>query len=447
LALGAILVVVLGFIRPAQPNSPTLRSGMETAMTLVALVGAAWMGLEFLQSHRLRKLLLVAALVTLAETEFITNALPAMLHLRSASGLAAAMPLGQLIAAATLVAAASTASERLIPSGRRAVAIAAGLGTLATGLAELVGLGLHPLLVIAPVHRAPVLEQALHHPFGLAVLLGTVGLFGFAAKSFAQRGRLEAAPYLSLLAGAALLLAAGRLYYLTLPSVSSGALTMREVLRLGAFLLVLAAAIHRDLESRRTLGRVAAMAERSRVAQDLHDGLAQDLAFIASHGTRLSAELGEEHPLVVAARHALSLSRETIGELSDTSSASPGEALQAVAAELGSRFEVDVAVDVDRQTTLSREEQDNISRITREAIANAARHGEAKNVVVSLKQAPTGKVLRVSDDGRGIGQQPGRRRSEGFGLSHMRDRAALLGGHLVVRPRRAGGTDLEVLFR
>lgn len=446
LLVGALMGIALGFIRPAGYESPTLRSGVETAMTLIALVGAWWIGAQFLRTHRLRKLLLVAALVTLAETEFIANALPAMVNLRSTYPLSATLPLGQLLAAAILLAAARTAPDWLIPSGRRALVTAGGLGTLATGLAVLSGFALPHLLVAAPAQRTPVLQQALQHPFGFVVLLATVALFAYAASCFARRGWLEADPVLGLLAGAALLLAAGRFYYLTLPSASYGALTVREVFRLGAFALVVAAALRRDLETRTTLARNAAMAERSRVAQDLHDGLAQDLAFIAAHETKLRSALGEEHPLVSAARHALSLSRETIGDLSDSSSASPRQALQAVAAELGTRFEISVAVDVSREANLSREAQDNLCRIAREAIANAARHGRANNVVVALKQTPAGTVLRVSDDGCGVPEQPARKLSDGFGLSHMRDRTAQLGGRLVVRQRRAGGTVLEVLL-
>ena len=447
LAIGVVLLVALGFVHPVAHEFPTLRSGLESAMSLLALMGAWWMAAEFRQTHRLRTLLLAGALVALAETEFIANALPAILNVSSAQALTAMLPLGELRAAAALAAAAHTPSCRLIPAGRGALLVAAASGTLAVGLSELGGVALRGPLGLASAHRGPVLGHALHRPLGLAVLLASVGLFSWAAGGFARQGRRERSSYLPLLAAAALLLGAARLYFLTLPWVSSYELSVRELLRLGAFSLVLAAAAREDLKARTTLARVAAMAERSRVAQDLHDGLAQDLAFIAAHGPTLSSALGDEHPLVLAARNALSLSRHAISELSDTSSASLREALQAVGAELGSRFQIAIAVDVGQETALSRAEQDHVSRITREAISNAARHGQAKNVVVTLKQAPCGTVLRVSDDGRGIGQEPGRGSGDGFGLGHMRDRAAVLGGRLVVRPRRAGGTDLEVLFQ
>ena len=87
-----------------------------------------------------------------------------------------------------------------------------------------------------------------------------------------------------------------------------------------------------------------------------------------------------------------------------------------------------------------------MTRIAREAIANAARHGQADNVVVSLRPVTEGVSLSVRDDGRGIRCSPGAETLEGFGLRSMRERAAALGGCLTVRPRRSGGTELEVLL-
>ena len=86
-----------------------------------------------------------------------------------------------------------------------------------------------------------------------------------------------------------------------------------------------------------------------------------------------------------------------------------------------------------------------VARIAREAIANAAGHGGTKNVVVSLRRSYPAVVLRVSDDGSGIGQ-PSAAALEGLGLRSMRDRATSLGGQLTVRQPRKPGTELEVLL-
>jgi signal transduction histidine kinase len=124
---------------------------------------------------------------------------------------------------------------------------------------------------------------------------------------------------------------------------------------------------------------------------------------------------------------------------------SPREMLEAICYELGTRFQVDIAVDVDHGAVLTADVRDQVGRIAREAIANAARHGAAKHVLVSLKPRSGMLVLRVVDDGGGITAQSDGG-VEGFGIRSMRDRAAAMGGLLTIRSAGAGGTDLEVTF-
>jgi two-component system sensor histidine kinase UhpB len=84
----------------------------------------------------------------------------------------------------------------------------------------------------------------------------------------------------------------------------------------------------------------------------------------------------------------------------------------------------------------------NVLRIVQQAAANAWRHGRASKVDVILDVGPASDALVVVlDDGFGIGDAP-----FGFGLSGMQERAAILGGHLIARPRDTGGTRIEVRF-
>ena len=242
------------------------------------------------------------------------------------------------------------------------------------------------------------------------------------------------------------MLLAARLYYFALPSTSPEWVSPREGLRLVAVGLLVAAAASQELQMRARAGRAAALAERRRVAQDLHDGIAQDLAFIAAHGAEMAGELGDEHPLTVAAKRALAVSRGTISELSDMTATNADEALEAVALELRHRFGIAITVYAHPDARIPPEATEHVTRIAREAIANAARHGQADNVVVSLRPATEGVSLSVRDDGRGIARSPGGETPEGFGLRSMRERATALGGRLTVRPHRSGGTELEVLL-
>ncbi|MBV9797716.1 MAG: hypothetical protein JO039_06700, partial [Solirubrobacterales bacterium] len=251
---------------------------------------------------------------------------------------------------------------------------------------------------------------------------------------------------LTLLAGGAVLLAAAGLYFLALPWLSPQWITPHEGLRILAFGLIVAAAARQERAVRARMVRAAEIAERQRVARDLHDGIAQDLAFIAAHGPWMAEALGAEHPVTVAARRALAVSRGTISDLSDSDSMTTRDALEAIAYELRGRFQMAIAVDADVHADLPSDSREHLLRIAREAIANAGRHGRAKNVLVSLRQTRNGLALRIRDDGCGLRSVTPSGSLEGFGLRSMRERAATLGGQLNVRERGSGGTELEVIL-
>jgi signal transduction histidine kinase len=226
--------------------------------------------------------------------------------------------------------------------------------------------------------------------------------------------------------------------------------TPGDALRAAAYGLLLVIVFRRALETKRELARSATSqaveAERERIARDLHDGLAQDLAFIATHGQRLTSELGPDHPLSVAARRALAATRGTILDLSASGAPTTAHALREVAGELAARFSVRVDVQVASHpdaADLEPSEREEVVRIVREAIANAVRHGHAHHISVALDCRGATLRLRVSDDGCGMPEaQPAATR--GHGLSTMQARAESLGGQLTVRRSALGGTELEV---
>jgi signal transduction histidine kinase len=151
--------------------------------------------------------------------------------------------------------------------------------------------------------------------------------------------------------------------------------------------------------------------------------------------------------VAAAAKRALALSRGAIRDLSNTRTDSTVETLQSIGHELHERFGLEVAVDVRLDDELGSDTREQVARIAREAIVNAARHGEPDHVIVSLTRTQAGLTLRVADDGRGLpGEDDRQRRQEGFGLGSMRERAAVLGGRLTVRDRRDGGAELELVL-
>lgn len=203
-----------------------------------------------------------------------------------------------------------------------------------------------------------------------------------------------------LVAAAMIVFAAVRLNYVVLPTPGIGWATAREGMRIAGYGSFLAAALRQEWSIRRTIATAAAAEERRRIARDLHDGLAQDLAFIAAHDERIAREAGEDHPLAIAARRALAVSRGAIADLSASEAPSARSALPQVAAELEVRFGVPVSVEAE-DIELSGDAREDVVRIAREAIVNAV-HGQARNIVVSLARSGKRLVLRVLDDGTGI---------------------------------------------
>lgn len=80
-----------------------------------------------------------------------------------------------------------------------------------------------------------------------------------------------------------------------------------------------------------------------------------------------------------------------------------------------------------------------IYRVAEEALANIARHADARHVELSLRQVAASIVLEVTDDGVGVGSN--RPRS---GVLGMQERAGLVGGRLFVAPMPEGGTRVRL---
>jgi signal transduction histidine kinase len=196
-------------------------------------------------------------------------------------------------------------------------------------------------------------------------------------------------------------------------------------------------AAHEDLE------RQATSEERRRVARDLHDGLAHELAFIASKARRSGAPR-EMKELSGAADRALDEARRAITVLSLSAPQSLVAALTQTAEDLGARLGVPVLVDLDEHVEVDADVAEQLLRIVREGLTNAAVHADAHYVTLTLREAADGYRLVIADDGRGF--DPGKVDATRFGLVSMRERAASLGGSFSVDSSPGRGTRLEVAF-
>lgn len=189
--------------------------------------------------------------------------------------------------------------------------------------------------------------------------------------------------------------------------------------------------------------------ERRRLAREMHDGVAQE---IASMGYLVDALIaGTESP---EQEGRLRLLRESITSVvaevrrsvltlrsGVDGSGSLGAAIGSVARHLSALSGVPIKVTVDEGTTRLRPEVEaELMRITQEALNNAVRHAQASRIDVVCHVAPPDVSIVVSDDGRGIQG----RRVDSHGLEIMNERARLVGAVLEIGNRPEGGTAVSV---
>jgi signal transduction histidine kinase len=208
----------------------------------------------------------------------------------------------------------------------------------------------------------------------------------------------------------------------------------KSALGLGTALAVVGAAVLAVRELTDAAAARAVERERRRIARDLHDGVAQELAFIR----RRAAGLAEGADIVAAAERALRDSRWAIDHLA----APPDEPLDVVldrhAAVIAARTGVTVTFSTTGTADVRPEVGEALARILGEAVANS-RHGGATRVHVELCGSPL--RLRVIDDGAGFDPAGA---TGGFGLGGMHERAALVGAKLSVRSGPGAGTEVAV---
>ena len=235
--------------------------------------------------------------------------------------------------------------------------------------------------------------------------------------------------------------------YLLVASGRAGWIYTADMLELVAYALILAGCVSELKIDRRKLIQRAAADERRRMARDMHDGLAQELAFIATHSQRLG-RTGDDAATVAhlkaAAERALHESRTTIAVLASSEDA-PLDVLVARTAEsFRAKFEVELDLDLQRDVIVDAERRSALLRILHEAMTNAIRHGHAEQVYVRLTAGEEGPLLRIVDDGCGFDVPGAFRAGKGLGLMSMGERAELLGGGLNIFSSPGTGTVVEV---
>ena len=197
---------------------------------------------------------------------------------------------------------------------------------------------------------------------------------------------------------------------------------------------------------------VAALQERQRLAQNLHDAVNQSL-FTAGLIAEVLPRLWERDPdegrrsledLRRLTRGAMAEMRGLLTELQPMvlTDSEMSDLLQQLGDAFTGRSNIPVAVTATGQGSLPAEVQMTFYRLCQEALSNIAKHANASQVQIHL-QYDAGRVeLHIRDDGRGF--DPAHIPSGHYGLSMMRERAEAVGARLTVASQPGHGTEIAI---
>jgi signal transduction histidine kinase len=203
----------------------------------------------------------------------------------------------------------------------------------------------------------------------------------------------------------------------------------------------------------------AVMAERNRLARDLHDAVTQTL-FSASMIADVLPRLWERHPeegqrrldeLRQLTRGALAEMRTLLVELRPTALAEAPleDLLRQLGEAITGRARVPVKLETEGTCALPPDVKVGFYRIAQEALNNVFKHAAARHVTVSLRcnklDDGSGEAeLRIVDDGRGF--DPASTPPNHLGLGIMRERAEAIGAQLTVMSAAGKGTQVQVVW-
>jgi len=202
--------------------------------------------------------------------------------------------------------------------------------------------------------------------------------------------------------------------------------------------------------------QLSLLEERSIIARELHDSLAQSLSYLKIQISRLQKQQQQEN--------ASSKQQETLGEVrTGVNNAyrqlrellttfrlqldKPGlrAALEKTVEEFSERLGFIIFLEFDLPADLlNPNEEIHVLQVVREALSNVVKHAKATSVKVLLRRKGDEVEVAVQDNGKGFNEASSP--DQHYGLIIMRDRAVTLGGQLNLYNLRAGGVGLYLGF-
>lgn len=446
MVLAGVATLVVSVLPPLTfaYRSAAVHAGAETAALVVSVVAAYLLYGRFRNRGRISDLVLFIALVLLAAANLTRIVTPSLTEMDS-DNFAVWVPL--TVSAVAGVGVATAAFAPTTPVRRPGTTLrltAASFAALALAIAAIAVLsphlatGIDPDLSPAESGRPRVVGA----PGLLAVQVVLVGVYAAAALGFTRRAERTGDELMGWLAIAATLSAFARLNYFLFPSGYSEWVFTGDGFRVAFYLTILVGALRQITAYQRRAAEAAVFEERRRIARDLHDGLAQELAYISTQARALTGSNPRAARIVDAADHALADSRGTILALTGPADEPISRAIARVASALASRSRTHLELDLDERADVAPTARDELLLVLREAISNAIRHGRPSTLRVSLD---AGEMLRLTiwDDGEGFDRES---HGDGLGLVNMQERVRRLGGELTLSSDLGTGTKVEAVI-
>ena len=201
--------------------------------------------------------------------------------------------------------------------------------------------------------------------------------------------------------------------------------------------------------------RLALMQERTVIARELHDSLAQALSYLKIQVTRLNKATQKEDKATIAdvsaeLKQGLDAAYRQLRELLTTfrlkvDGAGLLSALQTTVKQLTEQSDLQILLDYQlTNVPLAPHEEIHLLQIIREASQNAVHHSQGSELKISLQHSKDGISLAVEDNGVGIPQAA--EKLNHYGLAIMQERSKHLGGNIQIRAREEGGTGVYFSF-
>ena len=194
--------------------------------------------------------------------------------------------------------------------------------------------------------------------------------------------------------------------------------------------------------------------EKTHIARELHDDLGQRLTALKMDLSLLEAGLSLENPKLldrVRTMHSLidgtvTAVRRIAADLRPVMLDDLGliSAIEWLAHDFSSRYEIEVELELEQadlqfDSTMTTA----LFRMIQEALTNVARHAQASKVDICLKQENDQCIVRIYDNGKGMGTEA-QRKPKSFGLLGMRERARIINGQLTIDSKAGRGTSVEI---